>query len=141
MFTVDDAIRIARDAHEGQVDKSGRPYIGHPLRVMQNVDGEYERMTAVLHDVIEDTEVTAADLVAQGCPPEVVAAVVAISKVAGEDQETYLGRVAANPIALAVKFADIADNTSPDRLAKLDEHTQRRLRAKYTAALAFLGAS
>lgn len=140
MFTVDDAIRIARDAHEGQVDKSGRPYIGHPLRVMKSVSGEYERMTAVLHDVIEDTAVTAEDLAAQDCPPEVVAAVVAISKVPGEDQEAYLARVAANPIALAVKFADIADNTSPDRLAQLDEHTQRRLRAKYTAALTFLGA-
>ncbi len=107
---------------------------------MKSVDGEYEQMTAVLHDVIEDTPVTAADLEARGCPPEVIAAVVAISKVPGEDQAVYLARVAANPIALAVKYADIADNTSPDRLAKLDEHTQRRLRAKYSAALAFLGA-
>ncbi|WP_436495286.1 HD domain-containing protein [Actinokineospora sp. HUAS TT18] len=138
MFTVDDAVRIAREAHEGQVDKSGRPYIGHPLRVMGRVTSDYERMTAVLHDVIEDTPVTAADLAAAGCPAEVVAAVVAISKVPGEDQETYLARVAANPLALTVKYADIADNSSPERLHYLDEHTQQRLRAKYRAALAFL---
>ncbi|CRK55516.1 Guanosine-3',5'-bis(Diphosphate) 3'-pyrophosphohydrolase [Alloactinosynnema sp. L-07] len=141
MFTVDDAIRIAREAHRGQVDKSGRPYIGHPLRVMDRVSGDHERMTAVLHDVVEDTHVTAADLLAAGCPAEVVAAVVAISKVPGEDQQTYLARVAANPIALTVKFADIADNSSPERLHYLDEHTQVRLRAKYRAALAYLSVS
>ena len=139
MFTVDDAISIAREAHRGQVDKSGRPYIGHQLRVMDRVSGDHERMTAVLHDVLEDTHVTKDDLVAAGCPVEVITAVVAISKVPGEGQETYLTRVAANPIALTVKFADIADNSSPERLHYLDEHTQERLRAKYRAALAFLG--
>jgi (p)ppGpp synthase/HD superfamily hydrolase len=140
MFTVEDAIRIARQAHQGQVDKAGKPYIGHPMRVMRSVTGTHEKMTAVLHDVVEDTDVTAADLVAAGCPPEVIEAVVAITKVPGEPQEKYLARVAANPIALAVKLADIADNSSDERLLHLDEFTQRRLRAKYTAALAFLGA-
>ena len=138
MFTLDDAIRIARDAHDGQVDKSGRPYIGHPLRVMASVEGEHARMAAVLHDVIEDTPVTADSLLAAGCPVAVVDAVVAVSKVPGEAQEDYLTRVAANPLALVVKHADIADNTSPARMAALDSVTQDRLRAKYSAALAFL---
>jgi (p)ppGpp synthase/HD superfamily hydrolase len=137
-FTLDEAIQIARRAHEGQLDMSGRPYIGHPLRVMGRLTGEHERMTAVLHDVVEDTSVTAADLTAAGCPDDVVAAVLAISKRPGEDQADYLARVAANPLALTVKRADIADNLSPDRLARLDEPTQRRLSTKYAAALRIL---
>ncbi|MGW4110131.1 HD domain-containing protein [Actinosynnema sp. NPDC004786] len=137
-FTVDDAIRIARAAHEGQVDKSGRPYIDHPLRVMARVSGEHARMAAVLHDVVEDTDVTAEDLRAAGCPPEVVATVLALSHRDGESQEDYLARVRTDPVAVAVKRADIADNTSPPRLALLDPATRDRLRAKYARALDLL---
>jgi len=138
-FTLDDAIQVARRAHEGQMDKSGRPYIAHSLRVMGALRDERERMAAVLHDVIEDTTVTLVDLTDAGCPPEVLAAVAAVTKQPGEDQSAYLARVAANPIALAVKRADIADNMSPDRLSRLDAATQERLRAKYESALRQLG--
>lgn len=134
-FTLDDAIQLARRAHEGQLDKSGRPYIAHPLRVMGSVAGEHERMTAVLHDVVEDTAVTLEDLTSAGCPAEVIAAVTAISKRPDEPREQYLARVKANPIALTVKRADIADNMSPDRMSRLDPATQERLRGKYEAAL------
>lgn len=139
-FTLDDAIQVARRAHEGQLDKSGRPYIGHPLRVMGALRDERERMAAVLHDVVEDTSVTLDDLREAGCPPEVLEAIAAISKRPSEDQEAYLARVAANPIALAVKRADIEDNMSPDRMSRLDKATQERLLAKYTSALRQLGA-
>ena len=138
MFTEADAVEIARAAHDGQFDKSGKPYIGHPMRVMAALSDPHERMAAVLHDVIEDTPVTAADLRAAGCPEPVVVAVVALSKTEGEAQEDYLARVAANPMAKAVKFADIADNSSPARLTALDEATRQRLIAKYTAARAYL---
>jgi (p)ppGpp synthase/HD superfamily hydrolase len=138
-FTLDDAIQVARRAHEGQLDKSGRPYIAHPLRVMGALRDEHERMAAVLHDVVEDTTVTLADLTEAGCPQPVLAAIAAISKRPGEDQDAYLARVAADPIALAVKRADIADNMSPERLARLDEETQARLRTKYESALRQLG--
>lgn len=138
-FTLDEAIQVARRAHEGQLDKSGRPYIAHPLRVMGAMRGEHERMAAVLHDVVEDTTVTLDDLTEAGCPAEVLAAVAAVSKRPGEEQSAYLARVAANPMALAVKRADIADNMSPDRLARLDAETQERLRAKYESALRQLG--
>ncbi|CAL9602142.1 hypothetical protein SUDANB95_05413 [Actinosynnema sp. ALI-1.44] len=137
-FTVEDAVRIARSAHQGQVDKSGKPYIGHPLRVMGAVSGEHARMAAVLHDVVEDTPVTAADLLAAGCPAHVVATVVALSHLPGEPQEDYLARVAADPVAVAVKRADIADNLSPHRIDQLDEATRSRLRAKYARALHLL---
>jgi (p)ppGpp synthase/HD superfamily hydrolase len=138
-FTLDEAIQVARRAHEGQLDKSGRPYIAHPLRVMGAMRGEHERMAAVLHDVVEDTTVTLDDLTEAGCPAEVLAAVAAVSKRPGEEQSAYLARVAANPMALAVKRADIADNMSPDRLARLDAETQERLRTKYESALRQLG--
>jgi (p)ppGpp synthase/HD superfamily hydrolase len=137
-FTLDDAIQLARRAHEGHLDKSGRPYIAHPLRVMGQVKGEHERMTAVLHDVIEDTDVTLDDLTAVGCPEDVLAAVAALSRHSGESQEDYLARVVANPLALLVKRADIADNMSHDRMSRLDRATQERLLAKYEAALRVL---
>ncbi|MGI5502047.1 HD domain-containing protein [Lentzea sp. CA-135723] len=138
MFTLEDAIALATSAHDGQVDKSGRPYIGHPLRVMASVTGEHEQMTAVLHDVIEDTWVTAEDLASRGCPAAVVDAVVALSHLPEEPQEDYLRRVAANPLALSVKRADIGDNLSPARMAQLDDATRERLQAKYARALGLL---
>ncbi|HEV7651288.1 MAG TPA: HD domain-containing protein [Actinophytocola sp.] len=137
-FTLDDAIQLARRAHEGQLDKSGRPYIAHPLRVMGRLKDEHERMAAVLHDVVEDTDVTLDDLTAVGCPPDVLEAVAALSKRPGEAQEDYLARVLANPLALIVKRADIADNMSDDRMGRLDRTTQERLLAKYHAALRVL---
>lgn len=138
MFTLSDAVALATSAHSGQVDKSGRPYIGHPLRVMASVEGEHAQMAAVLHDVIEDTLVTAEDLTARGCPSVVVDAVVALSHFPGEPQEDYLRRVAANPLALLVKRADIADNLSPARTARLDDETRARLEIKYATALRLL---
>ncbi|MFI9380194.1 HD domain-containing protein [Kutzneria sp. NPDC052558] len=138
VFSVSDAVTIATDAHDGQLDKSGKPYIGHPVRVMNRVSGEHERMAAVLHDVIEDTPVTAEDLRAAGCPERVVEAVVALSHLPDEPQADYLARVAADPIAVVVKHADIADNMSPARFAALDEATQTRLRLKYDTALRLL---
>jgi (p)ppGpp synthase/HD superfamily hydrolase len=137
-FTLDDAIQLARRAHEGHLDKSGRPYIAHPLRVMGQLKGVDERMTAVLHDVIEDTDVTLDDLAAVGCPASVLEAVAALSRNPGEAQEDYLARVVANPLALIVKRADIADNMSDDRMGRLDQATQERLLAKYHAALRVL---
>ncbi len=137
-FVLDDAIRIAREAHAGQVDKSGKPYIDHPLRVMARVKGAHAQMAAVLHDVIEDTPVTAEDLRTAGCPENVITAVVALSKVPGEAMPDYLRRVAADPIAVQVKRADIGDNTDPVRLAALEPETQERLRAKYAEAIRVL---
>jgi (p)ppGpp synthase/HD superfamily hydrolase len=138
VFTLSDAVAIATAAHDGQVDKSGRPYIGHPLRVMKSVEGEHAQMAAVLHDVIEDTSVTAEELLSHGCPAAVVDAVVALSHLPGEPQDVYLRRVAANPLALTVKRADIADNLSPARVARLAPETRARLEIKYATALRLL---
>jgi (p)ppGpp synthase/HD superfamily hydrolase len=137
-FVLDDAIRIAREAHAGQVDKSGKPYIDHPLRVMARVKGAHAQMAAVLHDVIEDTDVTADDLRKAGCPESVVTSVIALSKIPGEPRPSYYRRVSADPIAIIVKRADIADNTDPVRMAALDAGTQNRLREKYAEAIRVL---
>ncbi|MBP2474119.1 (p)ppGpp synthase/HD superfamily hydrolase [Crossiella equi] len=137
-FSLAQAVDIATRAHEGQLDKAGVPYIHHPLRVMAAVDGEQAKMAAVLHDVIEDTGVTAEDLRAAGCPERVVTAVLALSKRPGEPMEGYLRRAAEDDIAIVVKHADIADNSGPERLDRLDPATQDRLRAKYAKALGLL---
>ena len=89
---------------------------------------------AWLHDVVEDTAVTADDLRAAGIPEDVVAAVLAVSKVAGEPVEDYFSRVRSDPLAVAVKTADLADNTDPARLAVLDDEVRARLEAKYARA-------
>jgi len=132
------ARKVATKAHEGQADKVGMPYIQHPMAVCELVDGEQEKIVALLHDVVEDTGVTLNDLRNHGFDDEIIAAVEAITKRKGEEFEKYLQRVKANEIALAVKFADIQHNMSPDRYEKLPPETKERLVAKYNHALAYL---
>lgn len=137
MMWAEKAEVVARAAHRGQVDKAGQPYAEHPARVSARVDGDVVKAAAWLHDVVEDTSVTLAQL-AEEFPPEVVAAVDAVTKRAGEPPAVYYARVAADPIAKQVKAADLADNSDPVRLAKLDGPTRERLTAKYEAARARL---
>jgi (p)ppGpp synthase/HD superfamily hydrolase len=130
---------LATRAHEGQVDKAGLPYIGHPARVAARLVGDDEgQAVAWMHDVVEDTGVTAADLAAKGFSAAVVAAVVALTRVEGENPDSYYARVARDPLALRVKLADIADNTDPVRMANLDEATRIRLTDKYGHAVSVL---
>lgn len=133
------AEEIARAAHAGQVDKGGHPYIEHPARVAARVRGHAQlEAIAWLHDVVEDTSVTLAELSAE-FSPEIVDAVDAMTKRPGESLAEYYRRVRANPLALQVKRADIDDNTDPQRAAQLDERTRARLAAKYAAAREALG--
>lgn len=140
-----EAERIATEAHAGQADKSGRPYIEHPRRVAAwaarlNPDVPAAVVDAAwLHDVLEDTALTRDDLAARGISPEAIAMVEALTKRDGEPPEAYFARVLACPGALEVKRADLADNTDPDRLGRLDDATRSRLEAKYAAAFRMLG--
>jgi (p)ppGpp synthase/HD superfamily hydrolase len=138
-FNVAAAITLAQRAHDGQLDKAGRPYIQHPLRVMRRVSGESGQMAAVLHDVVEDTEVSLQDLRDAGCPEDVVVAVDALTKRPGETLEASLARVVANPLARVVKLADIADNTDPERTVLLPNDVRARLAEKYRRSLRALG--
>lgn len=138
---VDVARSIATRAHLEQVDKSGQPYIGHPARVAERVRGDdAAEAVAWLHDVVEDTTITLNDL-REHFPEVVIRAVDAMSKRSGEPIDDYYSRVMANSVARAVKLADIADNTDPQRLALLDEATIARLAAKYAYARRILGAT
>ncbi len=129
---------IARAAHAGQTDKAGRPYAEHPARVAARVnDDPYAVAAAWLHDVLEDTPVTAQELLAHGIPSRVVTAVQALTRLDGQPTEAYYAAVAADPLALRVKYADLADNSDPKRLATLatqDPATADRLQAKYAEA-------
>ena len=138
--TLHDAVALATRAHAGQLDKVGEEYIGHPLRVMAAVartaptaggDAHAAPLAAVLHDVVEDSETTLADLVAAGYPAPVVAAVDALSHREGEPVPDYLARVAADPLAVVVKRADIQDNADPARLRRLPPEDAARLSARY----------
>jgi (p)ppGpp synthase/HD superfamily hydrolase len=137
-FTVQDAIDIATKAHAGQSDKLGVPYIEHCIAVMGMFDADLEMKVAVLHDTVEDTDISLEDLRAAGCETEGVEAIDALSKRPGEPLEASMQRVRANPIAANVKLGDIAHNVS--RIPKIsDLATRKRLTSKYGKSLSLLG--
>ncbi|WP_205740502.1 hypothetical protein [Haloactinopolyspora alba] len=105
---------------------------------MDRVSGEHEKTVAVLHDVLEDTDVTAADLHMHGCPQNVIRAVEALTKLPGEPLAESIARAAADPIARIVKRCDVADNTDPGLLELLDPDHRMRLEAKYADTLRLL---
>jgi (p)ppGpp synthase/HD superfamily hydrolase len=137
MSTLERAIELAARAHAGQRDKGGHPYILHPLRVMQAVSGEAERIAAVLHDIVEDTAITFDDLLAEGFSVDIVDAVRALTKFDGETREQAARRIVRNPIARAVKLADIADNMDLSRIPNPTERDFERLR-QYEVACGIL---
>ncbi len=104
------AIGIALDAHRGQQDKAGAPYILHPLRIMLRMENETEMIVAVLHDVVEDSRWTIEDLRKEGFSEEVLAAVDRLTHRAGESYEAYIAGLEGNAIARKVKIADLEDN-------------------------------
>ncbi|WP_313248560.1 phosphohydrolase [Stenotrophomonas indicatrix] len=129
---------LALEAHAGQVDKAGHPYIGHVGRVAAAVRGDDEaEAVAWLHDVIEDCPAFAGQV--QAFPAPLQDAVRLLSRTPAADADTYYARISADPLALKVKLADIADNADEARLASLDAATAERLRDKYRRALAALG--
>ncbi len=131
------AVSIAKLAHHGQVDKAGVDYIQHPLRVMNAVDDVKEKIVAVLHDVVEDSEITLEDLRKQGFDDEVVIAVGCLTKLPGESYQQFIGRVKCNPLASKVKLQDLKDNMDLSRLKKISETDLSRVE-KYKHAMAIL---
>ena len=110
------AIALAVEKHVGQSDKSGAPYILHPLRMMARMKTTETMMAAVLHDVVEDTDTSLDDLRQKGFPEAVIAAVDALSRREGETYEEFTERAGANPLARTVKIADLEDNMNLLRL-------------------------
>jgi (p)ppGpp synthase/HD superfamily hydrolase len=137
LSTLERAIKIATTAHTGQVDKAGEPYILHPLRVMLTVFAPDERIVAVLHDVIEDSEITSKDLLAEGFSTRIVEAVVALSKSRDESYDQYIEGVALNPLARTIKLADLEDNSDLSRIPNPTERDYERLE-KYRRTRTFI---
>jgi (p)ppGpp synthase/HD superfamily hydrolase len=137
VFGLQEAIALAVTAHQGQFDKAGEPYILHPLAVMLSIDPwlTEQRIVAVLHDVLEDSDLSAEDLLRRGCPGEIVEALVVLTHRKGQSYAEYIRDIKANPIAAAVKLADLRHNTSMERLLRLDQPTVKRLLAKYEPAI------
>ena len=131
------ALRIAVEAHAGQVDKSGKPYILHPLRVCCRCFTDEEKMVALLHDTIEDTEITAEDLLSEGFPPYIVEAILSISRNEDETYEEFVKRTSLNPLGRAVKLHDLEDNMDISRLEQVTEKDLDRLN-KYIKAYRYL---
>ncbi|OAJ75063.1 guanosine-3',5'-bis(diphosphate) 3'-pyrophosphohydrolase [Brevibacillus sp. SKDU10] len=129
-----EAVLLATKAHANQQDKGGQPYILHPLRVMMYMPSDEARAVAVLHDVLEDTDVTAEDLRVAGFPKEVVEAVMILTKNPKEEYDSYITRVKQNQLARAVKIADIKDNLDVTRIAEPTEDDLARIE-KYKRAL------
>jgi (p)ppGpp synthase/HD superfamily hydrolase len=127
MPTLEDAIALAAEAHRGQRDKSGQPYILHPIRVMMRCQTEAQRIAAVLHDVVEDTGRSFDDLRDLGYPEDVLRALDCLTKRDGEPYEAFVERAASDPIARVVKIADIEDNMDLRRLPDVTEKDVERI--------------
>lgn len=132
---------IAVEAHRGQVDKLGVGYIEHPRAVSRRVEPERPDLiaAALLHDVIEDSEFTGADLRERGIPQAVIDVVHTVTRRDDQSPDDYYAEIACDPDATAVKLADLGENTDPRRLGQLPSETQAKLVVKYTKAFRALG--
>jgi (p)ppGpp synthase/HD superfamily hydrolase len=133
------ALQIALDAHKNQIDKAGMSYILHPLRVMMRQTSIKHMIVAVLHDVVEDSEYTIEDLRSKGLPEDILSAVAALTKDDDMSYEAYLAVVRQNPMALAVKLADLEDNINPLRLKNLNATNLERLHKYHRAYMYLIG--
>ena len=128
------AIELAKQHHKGQTNKAGKPYIEHPLRVMNQMKSEEEKIVAVLHDIVEDTDISLNDLKNEGFSEEVVSAIECLTKQDGENYDSYIERISFNPLAVKIKLADLEDNRDLTRLPQVTDKDLERLE-KYDKAL------
>ena len=134
MSSLEEAIALAVEAHKGQVDKSGQPYILHPLRVMFRLESENERIVGILHDVVEDTPITFAQLRQMGYSEEVIEGVDGVTRREKETYAQFIERSQQNRLSCRVKIADLEDNMDLRRLPRdLTERDYERLQ-RYTRA-------
>lgn len=131
------ALKISFDAHKNQVDKSGMPYVYHPFHLAEQMNDELSTCVALLHDVIEDTDITLDDLKSKGFPDEVIEALVLMTHNDGVPYLDYVRAMKDNPIARKVKLADLAHNSDLTRLDKGDDKAIERVN-KYKQAILIL---
>ena len=139
MATLERAVQIAAMAHAGQRDKSGAPYLLHPLRMMLRVETEEAMIAAVLHDVVEDSDWTIEKLRAEGFSEAVLHAVDCLTHREAESYEEFVQRVATDALARRVKLADLEDNMNLKRLSRVTPKDLERLEKYHRAWLALTG--
>lgn len=131
------AMKLCFAAHRDQVDKSGIPYVFHPYQVAQQMTDEYSTVAALLHDVVEDSEYTLADLSHMGYPQPVLEALALLTHDDGVPYLDYVAALKRNPIARAVKLADLRHNSDLSRLDRVDDRALERVQ-KYRKAIELL---
>ena len=131
------AMKLCFEAHKDQMDKSGLPYVFHPFHLAEQVDDELTTVTALLHDVVEDTEYGLDDLRDMGFPEEVLDALNLLTHDDSVPYMEYVAKVKENPIARAVKLADLRHNSDLTRLDHVDERALARVK-KYHRAMELL---
>ena len=131
------ALKFCFEAHKNQYDKSGMPYVFHPFHLAEQMTTEETTVVALLHDLVEDTDYTIADLTEMGFPKAITEAIGLMTHEKGVDYFEYVAAIKENPIAKAVKIADLTHNSD---LSRLDEVTEKALsrREKYQKALKML---
>lgn len=137
MSTIERAVVIAAQAHEGQTDKAGAAYLLHPLRLMLQAESDEERIVAVLHDVVEDSGWTLEALRAEGFSEQILAAIDSVTRRDGETYEQFIQRAGQSSLGRRVKLADLKDNCDLSRIPSPSEKDRARV-AKYRQAIAFL---
>lgn len=131
------ALKLCFEAHKEQIDKSGLPYVFHPFHLAEQMKDEQTTIVALLHDVVEDTDYTLEDLKKMGFDKEVIDAIELMTHEVGVPYMEYVARIKPNPIAKAVKLADLAHNSDLSRLDNVDEKALAR-NEKYAEAIQLL---
>lgn len=130
------ALKLCFEAHKNQTDKSGMPYVFHPFHLAEQMKDEDTTIAALLHDVVEDTDYTIADLEQMGFSPNVIEALELLTHNDGTPYMEYVAKIKDNPIAKAVKLADLEHNSDLSRLDTVDEkspETERKVQSGYSS--------
>ncbi len=131
------ALKLCFEAHRDQTDKSGMPYVFHPFHLAEQMTDEYTVTVALLHDVVEDTDIAFEDITSMGFPAEVTDALKLLTHDDAVEYMDYVAKIKHNPIAKAVKLADLSHNSDTSRLDVVDEKALKRVE-KYAAAIKLL---
>lgn len=131
------ALKLCFEAHKDQVDKSGMPYVFHPFHLAEQMEDEKSTIVALLHDIVEDTNYTFDDLKKVGFDNEIIDALMLLTHDDVIPYMTYVAAIKKNPIARAVKLADLQHNSDLSRLDSVDEKALKR-KEKYSEAILLL---
>lgn len=131
------ALKLCFDAHKNQTDKGGMPYVFHPFHLAEQMKDEDTTIVALLHDVVEDTDYTIADLKRMGFPTNVIEALELLTHNDDTPYMEYVAKIKENPIAKVVKLADLEHNSDLSRLDTVDEKALKQ-KEKYGQAIRLL---